>query len=201
MTTTQQCARWGCEKEASYDKPLCYPHWQEYERWDSEECSHCHSVYDTDEYAVFLSQEWDEYYPLMCYTFLYHTVKDLDRPKPWVKWEALDEREPRDVIAHAPLVRPVRYVYVLKLAGASFYVGQTNTLGIRMGEHHDGRQWQTKGKGPRLVYYEEFEGNRPQVNAREDELTKQSKSGLGRRRLVEMIEDFRAPLRLLDLEA
>lgn len=28
MASTQRCARWGCEKEASYDKPLCYPHWQ-----------------------------------------------------------------------------------------------------------------------------------------------------------------------------
>ena len=201
MTTTQRCARWGCEKEASYDKPLCYPHWQEYERWDSEECSHCHWVYHTDEYDVFLSQEWDEYYPLMCYTCLYHTVKGQDRPKPWVKWTALDEPEPRDVIAHAPLVRPVRYVYVLKLADASFYVGQTNSLDIRMREHRDGRQRQTKGRDPRLVYYEQFHGNRPEVNAREDELTKLNLDTSGRRRLVEMIEDFRAPLRLLDLGA
>ena len=74
-------------------------------------------------------------------------------------------------------------------------------LDIRLREHRDSLQSQTKGRNPRLVYYEEFEGNRPQVNAREDELTRLSKPGVGRRRLVEMIEDFRAPLRLLDLEA
>lgn len=201
MTTTQPCARWGCEKEASYDKPLRYPHWQEYERWDSEECSRCHQFYDDHAFVIFLSQEWDEVYSLMCDDCLYFTLEGHARPEPAFKWMALEKPKVPEVIAHAPLVRPRRYVYVLKLSDASFYVGQTVDLDIRLREHRGGVQRQTKGRDPRLVYYEEFEGNRPQVNTREDELTKLRKSGLGRRRLFEMIEDFRVPLRLLDLEA
>lgn len=201
MTTTQRCARQGCEKEASYDKPLCYPHWQEYERWDSEECSRCRQFYVHDAFVIFLSQEWDEVYSLMCDDCLFFMLRGEARPEPAFKWMALDKPKVPEVIAHAPLVRPRRYVYVVKLSDASFYIGQTVDLDIRLREHQDGQQKQTKGLNPRLVYYEEFEGNRPQVDAREDELTKLNKPGVGRRRLVELIEDFRAPLRLLDLEA
>jgi hypothetical protein len=68
-------------------------------------------------------------------------------------------------------------------------------------EHRDGIQRQTKGEDPKLVYYEPFEGERDVVNKREKALTGMNLGGAGRRRLRLMIERFRAPLRLLDLEA
>ena len=182
MTSTQRCVRWGCEKEASFDKPLCYPHWQEYERWDSEECSRCRQFYEDDAFVIYFAHEWDEVYSLMCDNCLFFTLNGHARPEPSFQWMALNKPAVPDVIAHAPVVRPRRYVYVLKLSDASFYIGQTVDLDIRLREHRDGLQKQTKGRDSRLVYDEEFEGNRPQVNAREDELTKLSKSGIGRRR-------------------
>jgi predicted GIY-YIG superfamily endonuclease len=109
--------------------------------------------------------------------------------------------ENRPIASHAQVVRRVRYVYLLKLSDGRFYVGQTSDLTIRLQEHRDGTQRQTKGKDPRLVYYESFEGNRDSVNEREAELAKMNQNGFGRRRLRQMIERFRGPLRLLDLEA
>ena len=46
-----------------------------------------------------------------------------------------------------------------------------------------------------------YEGERDSVNEREGELIEMNQSGAGRRRLRQMIERFRAPLRLLDPEA
>ena len=50
------------------------------------------------------------------------------------------------------------------------------------------------------MYYEPFEGQRDLVRHREGELTQLNQHGAGRR-LRQMIEQFRTPLRLLDLEA
>ena len=72
---------------------------------------------------------------------------------------------------------------------------------IRLQEHRDGAQPQTRGKAPRLVWYESYEGERDSVNEREGELTRMNLDGASRRRLRQMIDRFRAPLRLLDLEA
>jgi len=51
-----------------------------------------------------------------------------------------------------------------------------------------------------MVYYESFVGMRKGVNEREIELTLLNSSAPGRRRLRELMEKFRAPLKLLDLE-
>lgn len=82
-----------------------------------------------------------------------------------------------------------------------FYVGQTNNLSIRLQEHRDGQQFHTRGRDPKLVYFKAFVGNRREVNEWEDGLTGLCQTASGRRRLMEMIEEFRTPLRLLDLEA
>ena len=108
---------------------------------------------------------------------------------------------PSALDTHARIVRKARYVYVLKLSDGSFYVGQTTDLTIRLEEHRDGIQRQTKGNDPRLVWYESYEGDRDVVKEREEQLTRMNLGGAGRRRLRLMIERFRAPLRLLDLEA
>jgi len=99
------------------------------------------------------------------------------------------------------LGRQARYVYILKNNDASFYVGQTIELALRLEEHRDGRQAQTRGKDPKLVYFEEFVGVRDEVNLREGELAQLSQSGVGQRQLRRLIEQFRVPLRLIDLDA
>ena len=52
-----------------------------------------------------------------------------------------------------------------------------------------------------MVYFEQFVDRRDDVRERENELTLLNQTGSGRRRIREMIEEFREPLRLLDLEA
>jgi putative endonuclease len=50
------------------------------------------------------------------------------------------------------------YVYVLQsLKNARLYIGRTEDLKIRIGEHHAGKVWTTKRMLPmRLVFYESF---------------------------------------------
>ena len=57
----------------------------------------------------------------------------------------------------------------------------------------------SRGKNPRLVYFESYEGRRVHVSDREDELTVLNQTPFGRRRLREKIEEFQSPLRLIDL--
>jgi len=64
------------------------------------------------------------------------------------------------ILAHADIERPTRFVYILKLSDATFYIGQTNDLHIRLQEHKDGQQTQTRGKNPKMVYFESFNGMR-----------------------------------------
>ena len=120
------------------------------------------------------------------------------RENPWHGWRTAERRP---VLAHASLERPVYYVYILKLSDDTFYVGQTTSLDIWLREHRDGLQSQTKGKDSKLVYFRLFVGEREEVMDLEDELTLLNQSGAGRSRLREIIEHFRDPLRLLELEA
>lgn len=194
----QFCARWGCNKSATYDKPLCYEHWLQWEAWELDECNRCHYFYEGGD---FISQDVSdtdvfEEYPLMCDDCLDVTLAEDGKDRIWKTKEP--ERKP--IIAHADIERPIRYVYILKLSDGTFYVGQTNDLIIRLQEHKDGQQAQTKGKDPKMVYYESFEGRRKSVDEREIELNILNSSGTGRRKLRQVIEKFRAPLRLLDLE-
>lgn len=51
------------------------------------------------------------------------------------------------------------YVYVLKLENTkkNFYIGYTANLKRRIIEHGCGNTKTTKGKNPKLIYYEAFE--------------------------------------------
>jgi predicted GIY-YIG superfamily endonuclease len=203
----QTCARWGCSKSASYDRPLCYQHWQEWEAWELEECSRCHWYYGDDELIgeAFLGLEMEKQgYPLMCDDCLYLTLSEDGKIKipDSIKQGPIQIPEPKNkpVLAHADIKRPVRYIYILKLSDATFYVGQTNDLGVRVQEHKDGQQSQTRGKEPKLVYFESFEGDRKSVNESEKEFTILNTTKTGQRKIRQIIEKFREPLRLLDLE-
>jgi len=195
----QSCARWGCIKEATYDKPLCYEHWLEYEAWELDECSRCNYFYSSDDFISYTvaGNEVLEEYPLMCDTCNDMTLIEDGKERIF----GFGESERRIIKAHATVERPIRYLYILKLSDGTFYVGQTNDLGMRLQEHKDGLQQQTKGKDPKMVYHESFEGMRKEVNEREIEYTILNSTGAGQRKLRQMIEKFRAPLRLLDLEA
>jgi len=50
------------------------------------------------------------------------------------------------------------YVYLLKLENTkkNFYIGYTSDLRKRLAEHQGGNTQTTKGKNPKLIYYEAF---------------------------------------------
>ena len=48
------------------------------------------------------------------------------------------------------------YVYILRLRGGQFYIGQTRELLERLSEHLDGKEQSTRGRNPRLVWFTEL---------------------------------------------
>ena len=70
------------------------------------------------------------------------------------------------------------YVYVLRGGSKGwFYIGLTNDVQRRLGEHNRGYSRSTKGKGPFVLLHVEAFADRPRARLREKEL----KSSKGRR--------------------
>ncbi len=99
-------------------------------------------------------------------------------------------QSPLPVLVQIKLEYIVHHVYILKLSDGTFYIGRSENLVIRLQEHKDGTQQQTRGMDPKLVYFERFEGERDEVRERENDLTLMNQTGTGRRQLREMIEDL-----------
>ena len=76
------------------------------------------------------------------------------------------------------------YVYVLLLNDKTIYVGYTSDLKARMQQHRSNGVKSTRGKEPKLVYYEAFK-SRKDAMMREKKL----KQGQAKRRLLERIQD------------
>ena len=96
----------------------------------------------------------------------YSYLKGFDHAVDWC-YECLDRErrgfEDAVVHNHASVKRQIRYLYILKLDGGIFYTGQTNALELRLQEHRDGQTKSTAGKNPRLVWFEQWEGNQPEL--------------------------------------
>ena len=71
-------------------------------------------------------------------------ARDKYTPESSPKWEAGD--------ANATEF----YVYILRLTGGKFYVGQSRELLERLSEHLDGKEPATRGHNPRLVWFTEL---------------------------------------------
>lgn len=201
MPKTIKCVRWSCQERTTYAEPLCYPHWKEWQGWILEECTACHWFFSADESLLADDTEYEDM-PFQCDHCMARSLSENGRLESGLKrWAVKLLAQDRPVAAHANIMRTVRAVYLLKLKDNSYYVGQTTSLQLRMKQHKDGEQHQTRGKEPKLVYFETFEGDRELVDDREKELSQLTLSGLGRRRIIEMIEEFRGPLKLIDLTA
>ena len=218
MNSTQRCAAPECNRaDCTYEKPLCHKHWKEWQSYEREECKRCHWICGPEDLMV---HQWGDlvpvragiadpqaFYCIRCTLALMKQAGTLDKwlldfepaVQPLLKSALPTEYGPCPV--RVELVRESRYVYVLKCDGGLFYIGQTTDLAVRYKEHIDGLQSQTKGKNPRLVYFEGFQGEREAVAERENELTLLNGSDFGRRKLRKLIEEFRGPLRLVDLDA
>lgn len=198
----KKCGRWGCDITGDYItfyKPMCRAHWQEWDDWELEECNRCHWFFGEGfESIIYDEGEWASEFPFLCNECLGTLLIEDNRPLPWAGTR-LPENRP--INTHSSLDRRARYVYIMKLDDGSYYPGQTTNLPVRYQEHRDGQQHQTSGKSPKLVYYEYFKGRRSEVNEAEDSFILLNQTPVGRRKIRQLIEEFREPLRLLDLEA
>ena len=171
-----RCATDYCEttRGITYEKPLCYGHWKEFDRYFLSECGRCH--WFTEDVGFGSDEE-------LCY-------QCFDRERRGFP--------PSPVYAHAEVERRIRYLYILKLDGGSFYVGQTNSLEIRLQEHSDGVVASTRGKNPKLVWFEEWIGDRRGLNGEEDTLTRLAITNP--RTIRVKVAAWQRPLRLVDLQ-
>ena len=139
MTTELLCAKIHCMVPVTYTRPLCYPHWKDFDRFYIHECEKCHRF---DELVGEYAGDDD---PSLC--------MDCYFDKEFV------------VHAHGPVEHQTRYLYVLKLNDGKFYVGQTDDLEMRLREHQGNMTPSTKGKSPRLVWFERWFGNLKELDA------------------------------------
>ena len=126
MTDSSRCTCFEnghtqCPKPVTYEKPLCYEHWKQFDSYLLFECAKCHR---------FSSDVND-----------YSDVRGYPDTVDWCN-ECFDRRRrgfpEAEVHNHGPVEHQTRYLYVLKLDGGKFYVGQTNALEFRLEEHRDG---------------------------------------------------------------
>ena len=171
----KRCATDCCQvtKGITYDKPLCYEHWKEFDDYRLLECERCRWF---DEFVGTWSDDD------LCSECFDRERKDLP---------------PTPVYGHGPVERRVRYLYILKLDRGKYYVGQTNSLELRFREHVDGSTPSTRGKHPKLVYFQEWVGERDELNEGEDFLTQLANRNP--RAIRRMVEEWQKPLRLVDL--
>jgi len=172
-----RCARDGCDiqKDISYERPLCWAHWKDFDSLLIFECERCH---------------WfDE---------LVGEFSDAD-----LCWECesreRQEAPPAPIYAHGPVERRVRYLYILKMLGGKWYVGQTNALDLRLKEHQDGNTISTRGQRPKLVWFEKWVGLYQELIEEEANLTRLARDNP--RVIRRMVEEWQSPHRLVDWNA
>lgn len=89
------------------------------------------------------------------------------------------------------------YTYILKLNDGHFYVGHSRELRARLSEHKDNVVTSTKGKEPKLQYFE-VSNTRETAMCREKELTDISKKNP--REIRRLIIDFQENIKAIDFE-
>lgn len=171
MVEATRCAKIGCSKKGSYDYPLCYPHWKDFDRFAIFECEQCHRL---DEMVGELNGDRE-----LCPD----CVNGKEVP----------------VHVHARLGHHVHFLYILKQDIGEFYVGMTTDLEVRLQEHKEGMTRSTRGKNPKLVWFEKFYGEKESVGEDEKHLTLLCKKNP--RAIRRIIANWRALTKLVDVEA
>lgn len=171
----KRCAADNCgeTRRVTFNKPLCWSHWKEFDEYLILECERCH-------WFAELVGEWTD--EELCY-------ECVDRERRGYP--------PTPIYAHGPVERRIRYLYILKLDGGQYYAGQTNHLAIRLNEHKDGTTPSTKGNHPKLVYFKEWVGRTNELNRNEDMLNRMARENP--RAIRRKVEEWQQPLRLVEL--
>ena len=172
-----RCAADGCDvtKGITYEKPLCWKHWKDFDALLIFECDQCHWF---DELVGEFTDE------NLCY-------ECVDRERHGFP--------PTPVYAHCPVERRVRFLYILKLDEGKYYIGQTNSLELRLSEHSDGTVRTTRGRHPKLVCFEKWVGRYDELIEEESEMTRIAVNNP--RVIRHMVEEWQKSYRLVDFGA
>ena len=140
------CAYQDCNVRTSgHDHPLCQQHYFESQRGVITKCSRC-SNFKPARFP--LCSSCFVGHPRPTETYQDKTATTVAKDKYAVEsspaWAAGD--------ANASQF----YVYILRLAGGEFYIGQTRELPERLSEHRDGKVASTRNRKPGLVWFTEL---------------------------------------------
>lgn len=179
MTEPRSCAAISCAETTivigsrvepiSYYRPLCYKHWREFDSCMLFECERCHR-----------------------FDSLVGELSDEDLCPDCVQGREIT------VCAHGPVEYNDYYLYILKLDNGQFYVGQCNDLEMRLKEHQDCQTPTTRGRNPKLVWFQKWGWGRRELLEREREMQQWVKDSP--REVRRMIADWQRLIKLIDLE-
>ena len=184
------CAHQDCDQRTPRrDYPLCSQHYAESESGEIKKCANC-SNYKPSQFPLCAACNAGQARGANTRTAQSRVnagaappARDKYTPESSPKWEAGD--------ANATEF----YVYILRLVGGEFYVGQTRELPERLSEHRDGKVQSTKGRKPRLIWFTELSSREAAVKL-ESELKKTA--DFEPREIRRMMVSFRELVRELD---
>ena len=134
----KQCLFWNCANNIPSDHFMCRTHFTALQEGKIDECPGCNRAKD---------KQYDTC--LDCYNNR-STRQGNARTAPANKWY---NKEYSPAWEKGDAAATEFFVYILKLDGGRFYVGQTRELRERISEHRDGNTKSTAGKNPKLVWF------------------------------------------------
>lgn len=181
---TSYCAYWDCRRPIHPDHFLCMEHYHDLQDGLIDECPRCGRFKDA-EYELCLDCRRGR--PVK----RARLVRQVNNRQPDSKPEHSQVWQRKDATAEQ------FFVYILLLSDRKFYVGQTRELRERLSEHKDGKERATKGRDPKLVYFE-VHPTREAAASREVELKKLNDSN--EREIRHMVINFKDWVRELELD-
>ena len=175
------CQFWSCNRRIPLKHFLCEEHYDDWDEYLIDKCPIC-----------------GQYKDLEYETCLNCRVGRTPRKKPSLK--VIKPNQDKG-IEYSPAWSKgdkkanLFFVYILKLSGGTFYVGQTRDLRERVSEHKDDRVQTTAGRNPKLACFEEKQ-SRYDATTRERELKKVNASNP--RQIRKMILEFKDRIREVD---
>ena len=167
-----------CEESIPSHHHLCRPHWDQKEIDEVDKCD-C-GQYKLSEYELCLACKRQQSRSKKKSTRT-KTKSKVGESKPKYVVGALDPRPRKDDDTN------YFYVYLLYLNDGNYYAGHTNDLGARYIEHTTGQSKSTRGKNPKLAWFNRF---RTRDEAREHEKLLKRQCDANRRALTRMIDEF-----------
>lgn len=136
VTQNHQCAYWDCDKSVSASHFLCLEHYQLHQDNLIDKCQACGKYKDAKYELCLLCRRKMKSAPVP------HSLKQAARQSVEHNGQVTDD------------LSDDFYVYIMKLDGGDYYVGQTGDLRARVMEHRDGQVAGTAGKNPSLVWFD-----------------------------------------------